>query len=161
MTLGGTPSCSARTMVGVPCMSLPPTMRTSSPFIRWNRAKMSAGMNVETAWPMCRGPDAYGQATATRIFVMEGARKAAGPHKGFADASKGVADGPRQGRSGRRLRLPSGLLPCPDHLRRFPFAAAVRHCDQPARTDPRHADDDEADPEGGGPHRHDSWRAHG
>ena len=35
IALGGTPSCSARTVVGVPCMSVPPTTRTSSPFIRW------------------------------------------------------------------------------------------------------------------------------
>src|SRR2546422_2680320 len=89
MTSGDTPSSSARTVVGVPCMSDPPTIKTSSRFIRWNRAKMSAGMNVDTAWPMCRGPDAYGHATATRIFVMEGARKAAGPHKGFADVFQG------------------------------------------------------------------------
>ena len=34
-TSGRTPSSSARTVVGVPCMSEPPTMRTSSPFIRW------------------------------------------------------------------------------------------------------------------------------
>src|SRR5207253_5587057 len=69
MTLGDTPSSSARTIVGVPCMSLPPTIRTPSPFIRWYRAMTSAGMNVETAWPRCLGPDAYGQATHTRIFI--------------------------------------------------------------------------------------------
>src|SRR3989442_935975 len=90
MTSGGTPSSSARTVVGVPCMSDPPTIKTSSRFIRWNRAKMSAGMNVETAWPMCRGPDAYGHATATRTFVMGGARKGAGPHKGFDEDREAV-----------------------------------------------------------------------
>src|SRR5205809_7719045 len=69
MTLGDTPSWSARTIVGVPCMSLPPTIRTSSPFIRWYRAMTSAGMNVETAWPRCLGPDAYGHETQTRILI--------------------------------------------------------------------------------------------
>ena len=84
MTFGGTPSSSARTVTGVPCMSLPPTMRTSSPFIRWYRAKISAGMNVETAWPRCRGPDAYGQATQTRIFAIRGGSKKRGSFKPFA-----------------------------------------------------------------------------
>src|SRR2546422_1009758 len=65
--------------------SLPPTMRTSSPFIRWYRAKISAGMNVETAWPRCRGPDAYGQATQTRIFAIRGGSKKRGSFKPFAD----------------------------------------------------------------------------
>src|SRR3989441_1618013 len=83
ITLGGTPSCSARTIVGVPCMSLPPTMRTSSPFILWYRAKMSAGMNVETAWPRCRGPDVYGHATQTRIFAIRGGAKKGGSFKPF------------------------------------------------------------------------------
>src|SRR2546422_9922325 len=85
MTFGGTPSSSARTVTGVPCMSLPPTMRTSSPFIRWYRAKISAGMNVETAWPRCRGPDAYGQATQTRIFAIRGGAQKRGSFKTFAD----------------------------------------------------------------------------
>src|SRR2546427_13216595 len=84
MTFGGTFSWSARTVTGVPCMSLPPTMRTSSPFIRWYRAKISAGMNVETAWPRCRGPDAYGQATQTRIFAIRGGSKEGGSFKPFA-----------------------------------------------------------------------------
>src|SRR5437879_12431223 len=84
MTFGGTPSSSARTVTGVPCMSLPPTMRTSSLFIRWYRAKISAGMNVETAWPRCRGPDAYGQATQTRIFAIRGGSKKGGSFKPFA-----------------------------------------------------------------------------
>src|SRR2546425_7172353 len=83
-TFGGTPSSSARTVTGVPCMSLPPTMRTSSPFIRWYRAKISAGMNVETAWPRCRGPDAYGQATQMRIFAIRGGAKKGGSFKPFA-----------------------------------------------------------------------------
>src|SRR3989441_10747120 len=83
-TFGGTPSSSARTVTGVPCMSLPPTMRTSSPFIRWYRAKISAGMNVETAWPRCRGPDAYGQATQMRIFAIRGGSKKGGSFKPFA-----------------------------------------------------------------------------
>src|SRR2546428_760827 len=84
MTLGQPLPCSARTIVGVPCMSLPPTMSTSSPFIRWYRAKMSAGMNVETAWPRCRGPDVYGHATQTRIFAIRGGAKKGGPFKPFA-----------------------------------------------------------------------------
>src|SRR2546425_9116847 len=83
-TFGGTPSSSARTVTGVPCMSLPPTIRTSSPFIRWYRAKISAGMNVETAWPRCRGPDAYGQATQMRIFAIRGGVKKGGSFKPFA-----------------------------------------------------------------------------
>src|SRR5207245_9142616 len=56
-----------------------------SPFIRWYRAKISAGMNVETAWPRCRGPDAYGQATQTRIFAIRGGSKKRGSIKPFAD----------------------------------------------------------------------------
>src|SRR2546426_12389396 len=83
MTLGGTPSSSARTVTGVPCMSLPPTMRTPSPFIRWYRAKISAGMNVDTAWPRCRGPDAYGHATQTRIFAIRGGAQKGGSFKTF------------------------------------------------------------------------------
>src|SRR3989442_2002279 len=96
MTFGETPSCSARTIVGVPCMSLPPTMSTSSPFIRWYRAKMSAGMNVETAWPRCRGPDVYGHATQTRIFAIRGGAKKGGSFKPFARGSftHGVGAGP-------------------------------------------------------------------
>src|SRR5438309_2609919 len=35
---------------------------------------MSAGMNVETAWPRWRGPAAYGHATHTRIFIPSGPR---------------------------------------------------------------------------------------
>src|SRR6266498_2620908 len=67
-------------------MSVPPTMSTSSPFIRWKRATTSAGMNVETAWPRCRGPDAYGQATQTRIFAIRGAKRG-GSLKAFAAVS--------------------------------------------------------------------------
>src|SRR2546421_10663401 len=35
---------------------------------------MSAGMNVATACPRCRGPAAYGHATQTRIFIPVGPR---------------------------------------------------------------------------------------
>src|SRR5437870_3433954 len=99
MTFGETPSCSARTIVGVPCMSLPPTMSTSSPFIRWYRAKMSAGMNVETAWPRCRGPDVYGHAAQTRIFAMRGESKKGGAFKPFAGGTGGVYGSDRKSRS--------------------------------------------------------------
>src|SRR2546426_5914236 len=57
----------------------PPTMSTSSPFIRWYRAKMSAGMNVETAWPRCRGPEVYGHPAQTRIFAIRGRSQKGGP----------------------------------------------------------------------------------
>src|SRR3989475_11798850 len=98
MTFGGTFSWSARTVTGVPCMSLPPTMRTSSPFIRWDRAKISAGMNVETAWPRCRGPDAYGQATQTRIFAIRGGAQERGAFKTFAGEGFPPRRGDRAGR---------------------------------------------------------------
>src|SRR3954454_16063589 len=42
-------------------------MRTSFPFSRWERAKMSDGTPKPATWPMWRGPLAYGHATATRI----------------------------------------------------------------------------------------------
>src|SRR5438093_9105920 len=108
---------------------------------------MSAGMNVETAWPMCRGPEAYGQATATRTFVMGGARRAHGPDKGFA-----VARGPC---------LRAGLLTRAHDLGRLVLAAALPDRDEPTRADPRDAHDDEGDPERGGPHGDDLRRARG
>src|SRR3954463_11717016 len=54
-------------MIGVPCSSVPLTMSTSSPRRRWYRAKMPDGTPKPATWPMCRGPLAYGQATATRM----------------------------------------------------------------------------------------------
>src|SRR6476646_8670279 len=67
---GDTPSRSAVTITGVPCSSVPLTIRTSSPFKRWYRAKMSAGTANPTTCPRCLRPDAYGQAGATRIFFF-------------------------------------------------------------------------------------------
>src|SRR3954471_24690582 len=65
---GETPSRSADTITGVPCSSVPLTITTSLPFSRWYRAKMSDGTPGPATCPRCRGPLAYGQATATRIF---------------------------------------------------------------------------------------------
>src|SRR5712691_8401358 len=58
-------------MTGVPCSSVPLIIRTSLPFNRWYRAKMSAGTAKPTTWPRCRFPAAYGQAGATRIFFED------------------------------------------------------------------------------------------
>src|SRR4051795_1355404 len=69
---GDTPSRSAVTITGVPCSSVPLTIRTSSPFKRWYRAKMSAGTANPTTCPRCLRPDAYGQAGATRTFLFAG-----------------------------------------------------------------------------------------
>src|SRR2546430_11766256 len=53
-------------------------------------------MNVETAWPRCRGPDAYGHATQTRIFAIRGGSKKGGSFKPFAGraSAPGVRTGP-------------------------------------------------------------------
>src|SRR5437773_3552590 len=102
---------------------------------------MSAGMNVETAWPMWRGPDAYGHATATRIFVMGGVRKGATPDKGFA----------RPSRWNGWFALPRRFLAAPHHLRSLALPAAARDRDEPARPEARDPDDDESDPERRGP----------
>src|SRR3954469_14188438 len=69
---GDTPARSADTITGVPCSSVPLTISTSLPFKRWYRAKTSAGTANPATWPMCRGPLAYGQAGATRIFCFDG-----------------------------------------------------------------------------------------
>src|SRR6266699_2861649 len=69
---GETPSRSADTITGVPCSSVPLTITTSLPFNRWYRAKMSDGTPGPATCPRCRGPLAYGQATATKIFCGGG-----------------------------------------------------------------------------------------
>src|SRR6478752_7609124 len=65
-----TPSLSAATRIGVPCSSVPETMRTSCPAIRMYRLKTSEGTPKPATWPMWRGPFAYGQATADRTLLM-------------------------------------------------------------------------------------------
>ena len=75
----GTPSLSASTRIGVPCSSVPLTMRTSWPAIRMNRLKTSEGTPKPATWPMWRGPLVYGQATADRTRVM-GASLVTGRH---------------------------------------------------------------------------------
>src|SRR5690242_12477372 len=54
-------------MIGVPCSSVPLTIRTLLPFSRWYLANTSEGTPNPATWPMWRGPLAYGHATATRI----------------------------------------------------------------------------------------------
>ena len=61
-----TPSWSAATRIGVPCSSVPDTIRTSWPAIRMYLLKTSEGTPKPATWPMWRGPLAYGQATADR-----------------------------------------------------------------------------------------------
>ena len=63
---GVRPSSSARTRIGVPCSSVPETMRTSCPAIRMYLLKTSEGTPKPATWPMWRGPLVYGQATADR-----------------------------------------------------------------------------------------------
>src|SRR6476620_3117147 len=67
---GVRPSSSARTRIGVPCSSVPLTMRTSCPAIRMYRLNTSEGTPKPATWPMWRGPLVYGQATADRTRVM-------------------------------------------------------------------------------------------
>src|SRR3954453_20361764 len=62
------PSLSAATRIGVPCSSVPLTMRTLLPAIRWYRLKTSDGTPKPATWPMWRGPLAYGQAPAVRMW---------------------------------------------------------------------------------------------
>ena len=62
-----TPSLSAWTLIGVPCSSVPETISTLLPAIRWYRLNMSLGMAKPETCPMCRGPLAYGQAAAVRM----------------------------------------------------------------------------------------------
>ena len=50
------PSLSAWTWIGVPCSSVPDTIRTLLPAIRWYRLNMSLGSPKPETWPMCRGP---------------------------------------------------------------------------------------------------------
>ena len=62
-----TPSASACTWIGVPCSSVPLTISTLSPAIRWYRLNMSQGSPKPETCPMWRGPLAYGQAGAARM----------------------------------------------------------------------------------------------
>ena len=51
-----TPSASACTWMGVPCSSVPLTMSTRLPAIRWYLLNMSAGSANPDTCPMWRGP---------------------------------------------------------------------------------------------------------
>src|SRR5688572_8166145 len=62
------PSASACTWIGVPCSSVPLTIRTWWPAIRMYRLNTSEGTPKPDTWPMCRGPLAYGHATAVRMW---------------------------------------------------------------------------------------------
>ena len=62
-----TPAASAWTWIGVPCSSVPLTISTWLPAIRWYRLNMSAGRPNPDTCPMWRGPLAYGQAGAVRM----------------------------------------------------------------------------------------------
>src|ERR1700678_2872080 len=68
--LAVTPSASACTWIGVPCSSVPLTISTRFPAIRWYRLNMSHGRPKPETCPMCRGPFAYGQAGAARGWGM-------------------------------------------------------------------------------------------
>ena len=61
------PSSSGWTWIGVPCSSVPLTISTRFPAIRWYRLNMSEGRPKPETWPMWRGPLAYGQAGAVRM----------------------------------------------------------------------------------------------
>ena len=50
------PSWSAWTWIGVPCSSVPLTISTRFPAIRWYRLNMSQGSAKPETWPMWRGP---------------------------------------------------------------------------------------------------------
>src|SRR5215469_699399 len=65
-----TPSASACTWIGVPCSSVPLTISTGLPHIRWYRANMSHGRPKPDTWPMWRGPFAYGQAAHARMWRL-------------------------------------------------------------------------------------------
>src|SRR5215469_12777004 len=65
-----TPSASAWTWIGVPCSSVPLTISTWLPRIRWYRENMSQGRPKPDTWPMCRGPFAYGHAGALRMWRL-------------------------------------------------------------------------------------------
>ncbi len=69
-SFGITPCSSAATRIGVPCSSVPETIRTSWPAIRMYLLNTSEGTPKPATWPMWRGPLAYGQATADRTWVM-------------------------------------------------------------------------------------------
>jgi hypothetical protein len=47
-----TPSASACTWIGVPCSSVPLTISTRFPAIRWYRLNMSQGSAKPETWPM-------------------------------------------------------------------------------------------------------------
>ena len=53
---GVVPSLSAWTWIGVPCSSVPLTISTRFPAIRWYRLNMSQGSAKPETWPMWRGP---------------------------------------------------------------------------------------------------------
>ena len=67
-----TPSLSAWTWIGVPCSSVPDTISTLLPAIRWYRLNMSLGIAKPETCPMCRGPLAYGQAGAVEDVLWIG-----------------------------------------------------------------------------------------
>ncbi len=66
-----TPSASAFSMIGAPCVSSAQTKCTSCPCIRWNRTQMSAWM-YSMMWPMWNGPLAYGSAVVTKSLRRAG-----------------------------------------------------------------------------------------
>ena len=68
---GVTPSASAFSMIGAPCVSSAQTKCTSSPCMRWKRTQMSAWM-YSMMWPMWNGPFAYGSAVVTNSFRGDG-----------------------------------------------------------------------------------------
>src|SRR3954452_19014133 len=101
---GDTPFRSADTITGVPCSSVPLTIRTSLPLSLWYRANTSADTAKPATCPMWRGPLAYGHAGATRIFCDSvrtcslGGRGRATDDTSGRDAARGEAADCEQGK---------------------------------------------------------------
>src|SRR4051812_25417895 len=110
---GLSPSSSARTRIGVPCSSVPETMRTSCPAIRMYLLKTSEGTPKPATWPMWRGPLVYGQATADRTWLMASNPRRGGgatPHEDAPRARRRVRRRVRRGRTVGFLLAPEVLL---------------------------------------------------
>src|SRR2546422_7109392 len=91
---------------------------------------------------------------------MGGARKGAGPHKGFERASRDVVScGVEAARW--TIRLGPSTPPFAEHPLELSLPPAVRGRDEEPGTNPRYPDDDERDPEGRRPHHDLPRRAHG
>jgi hypothetical protein len=68
---GETPSFSALTVIGAPCMSEPDTISVSFPTSLLYLAKISLGRNEPVMCPTCIRPFAYGHAQHTSTRTMK------------------------------------------------------------------------------------------